>query len=101
LPPATTEPFGEGATTVMRALLLAGIAGLAWKMVHAGRARRRVDAPAAPPVPLQRWEGEGGGVPVGDGQTAASRVHPAALSAEGAHEDLLSSGVEPLPRGLP
>jgi hypothetical protein len=101
--PAPEHPanLGEGVTTVIRTLLLAGIAGLAWKMVRDDRVRRRVAAPAAAPVPLQRWEGEGGGVPVGAGQTAASRVHPASMSAEGAHEDLLSSGGEPLPRGMP
>lgn len=81
---------------MIRALLLAGIAGLAWKMVQDGRVRRRVGAPASTPVPLQRWEGEGGGVPVGDGQTAASRVQHDLRT-----DDLPGDGGEPLPRGMP
>jgi hypothetical protein len=47
------------------------------------RARRRQAQPGAQPAELQTWEGEGGGVPVGAGQTAAQVRPDAARVADG------------------
>jgi hypothetical protein len=53
--------------------LTALVAGAVVALTQTHR-RRRHGRSHTPPEHLQRWEGEGGGVPVSDGRTAASRV---------------------------
>lgn len=69
----------------LRHWMLAALAAGCVASVRSSRKRRLQGRPNAQPRPLQTWEGEGGGVPVGGGETAASRVHH----------------VDPLPRGMP
>lgn len=74
--------------SVARWLLLVLAAGCFAALRGTHRRRMQAERPRATPRSLQRWEGEGGGVPVGDGRTAASQVH---------HDD----SADPLPRGMP
>jgi hypothetical protein len=84
----------------LRPLTLAiALAALAGYLAGARRRRsKQSQTPVAPAPALQTWEGEGGAVPVGGSQTAASRVQRGDVPT--LHVEL-PSHTEPLPRGLP
>lgn len=54
---------------------LGALFGLSWRCFAQVQAERRTTRPRAEPEHLQTWEGEGGGVPVGEHRTAA-QVRP-------------------------
>jgi hypothetical protein len=55
--------------------MLGGLIALGWRGLARAQADRRSTRPRAEPEHLQTWEGEGGGVPVGEHRTAA-QVRP-------------------------
>lgn len=59
------------AGVVVSTVLLAGLTYAAWRALRGTHVGRRGSRPAGQPEDLTRWEGEGGGVPVGGGRTAA------------------------------
>lgn len=77
-------------------LLVAGAAGallaMGLRAMQRAEATRIEKMPAAKPEPLQRWEGEGGAVPVSAHQTA-QQVEP--------HVSGAPEVDDPLPRNLP
>lgn len=60
-------------------LAFLGVAGFALAQVSRIHRERMAARAEAPPEPIGRWEGEGGGVQVDEHHTAASRVEPEPL----------------------
>lgn len=59
------------AGVVVSTVLLAGLTYAAWRALRGTHAGRKGSRPAGQAEDLTRWEGEGGGVPVGGSRTAA------------------------------
>lgn len=69
------------AGVVVSTALLAGLTYAVWRALRSTHASRQGARPGGQPEDLTRWEGEGGGVPIGGGRTAASELNPAPNSA--------------------
>lgn len=83
----------------MRNTLIVLAAGALFARWIAGRNRalhHALDTPAARPEPLNRWEGEGGGVPVG-GSRIAAQVRSDDLLSPGAGNTVADRGLGTLP----
>ncbi|MBW8829459.1 MAG: hypothetical protein JF606_08520 [Burkholderiales bacterium] len=65
-------------------------AGTLWSLSKQMRLSGRQEVPKAKPVPVQRWEGEGGALPMTGAQTGPD---PAVLPAEKQREDEVQSSV--------
>lgn len=87
------------AGVVVSTVVLAGLTYAAWRALRSTHTSRQSAKPARQPEDLTRWEGEGGGVPVGGARTAAEMSPGTASTGAGTTARSGSSGT-PLGSGV-
>lgn len=89
--PTSWSRLPATAGVVVSTALLAGLAYAVWRSVRTTHVSRRGARAGGQPEDLTRWEGEGGGVPVGGSRTAAELNRSSGVSS-GVSSGMSSSG---------